>query len=488
MTVIERRSIRSLAPAVISVEMWERFSFYGMQAILAYYLYSTIADGGLGMDKTHATALLGAYGSLLYLFTFTGGWIADRILGAERTLLSGACLLIFGHLCLSLAPGYIGLAAGLLPIAMGSGLLKTAAITILGASFEPESDARDASFQIFYWGINVGGFCGPLLTGWLAQRYNYHVGFMAAAMLMAIAVIGYTIGRAHFLPRISVELKQLISTPAHPLDRRGRIHTAALSFVFCALGAATLAWLSPATIAYILLTLTIGVACFLFWSMSHSPLVSTAERVKVRGFLPIFLCSTIYWCLQSQIYGVLAVYSEQRLDREVFGFLIPAAWTQSLNPLFILVLSPLLAAVLLRYAAHFPQRSSLASFGVIIAGSGLVLLIPFIGGGPSSTPFLILAGTILLMTMGELFIGPVGMSAAGAHAPQAFATRFSALYFLTMAIGSSLAGSLSTFYDPSSPSKEAIYLILVSTIPIALGLIILIAKHMHRKERHLQTN
>ncbi|MEY8579038.1 oligopeptide:H+ symporter [Corynebacteriaceae bacterium 6-324] len=484
MTVIKQRSSRSLAPSIISIEMWERFSFYGMQAILAYYLYSTIADGGLGMDKTHATALLGAYGSLLYLFTFVGGWIADRLVGAERTLFSGACLLIFGHLCLSFGPGYFGLVAGLLPIAMGSGLLKTAAITILGASFEPDSDARDASFQIFYWGINVGGFCGPLLTGWLAQRYNYHVGFMAAAMLMAIGLIGYTIGRTYFLPRVSVELKQLISTPTHPLDKRGRIRTAALSFAFCAVAAASLVWLSPATIAYILLTLTVGVACFLFWNMSQSPLVSTAERVKVRGFLPIFLCSTVYWCLQAQIYGVLAVYSEQRLDREIFGFLIPAAWTQSLNPLFILVLSPLLAAVLMRFTARFPHRSSLASFGVIIAGAGLLLLLPFIGGGPASTPFLILAATIFLMTVGELFIGPVGMSAAGAHAPQAFATRFSALYFLTMAIGSSLAGSLSTFYDPSSPSREAVYLIVVSAVPIALGSIILVSKHLHDKNQH----
>ena len=148
MKVLEQRSIRRVPvvlPAVAGIEMWERFSFYGMQAILAYYLYST--SGGLGMEQTQATALVGAYGSLLYLFTFVGGWVSDRLLGAERTLLTGAGLLVCGHFALSLIPGTAGLIIGLLPLALGSGLLKTAAITILGAAFPAEAGARDGPFR-----------------------------------------------------------------------------------------------------------------------------------------------------------------------------------------------------------------------------------------------------------------------------------------------------------------------------------------------------
>ena len=174
MTLIEQRSrtrIPLTLPAIAGVEAWERFSFYGMQALLAYYLYSTAAEGGLGMDQAQATALVGAYGSALYLCTYAGGWVADRLLGAEKTLLIGSALLMAGHLSLSLVPGYAGLIAGLVPLALGSGLLKTAAITILGAAFPPEAGKRDGAFQIFYLGINVGALLGPMLTGWLAERY-----------------------------------------------------------------------------------------------------------------------------------------------------------------------------------------------------------------------------------------------------------------------------------------------------------------------------
>ena len=454
--------------------MWERFSFYGMQAILAYYLYSTFTEGGLGMGKAHATALLGVYGSALYLCTFFGGWIADRLLGAERTLLAGALLLICGHLQLSLIPGYTGLILGLLPIALGSGLLKTAAITILGAAFPPDSSARDASFQIFYWGINLGAFCGPLITGWLAQRYSYHTGFIAAAALMFIGVIGYAFGRRRLLNSADDDLLRLITAPTLPLDQAGRRRALVLVILGGIAAAIALFALTPATISYVLVALTVGAAAYLFWSMFRSPLVTGEEKVKVQQYLPIFFCSATYWCLQAQIYGVLAVYSDQRLNREILGFTIPAAWTQSLNPLFILTLGPLFAALLIRRGSQGPHRRTLASFGVIIAGAGMFLLLPFVNAGTSSTPFLVLALTILTMTIGELFVGPVGMSATSAHAPRAFATRFSALYFLTMAIGCSLAGALSIFYDPTSPAREMTYLVIVGTVPILLGATILI--------------
>ena|SRR5699024_4931887 len=484
MTTIEHHSIKSpvarrVVPTIAGVEMWERFSFYGMQAILAYYLYSTVTEGGLGMEQTHATALLGAYGSLLYLFTFVGGWISDYLLGPERTLLAGTGMLVFGHLSLSLIPGHAGLIAGLLPIAAGSGLLKTAAITILSAVFESNSGARAASFQVFYCGINIGGLCGPLLTGWLAQRYTYRVGFMAAGALMILGLLSYLAGRRHLLKYVGSEVRDVLTMPAESLGHGERYRAAVIALACCAAGTGAVLWLSPTTISYLLLALTVGVAVFLMWNMLRSPLVSAVERTKIRSFLPIFACSVIYWCLQSQIYGVLAVYSEQRLNRNILGFFIPAAWTQSLNPLFILLFSPILAALFIRFAKHLPRNRTLTSLGVIIAGTGMLLLLPFIGAGAGATPLFIFAATILLMTLGELLVGPIAMAAAGIHAPRAFITRFSALYFLTMAIGSSLAGALSTFYDPSSPARETAYLAIVGVVPIAIGLTLLFRSRMH---------
>ncbi len=186
-----------MVAALAGVEAWERFSFYGMQAILVYYLYRD-----LGMSEADAPALVGAYGASLYLCTFAGGWVGDRVLGPERTLLTGCGLLVAGHLALSLLGGYGGLACGLLAIALGSGFLKTAAITLLGMAYPAESGRRDAAFQIFYLGINVGALFGPLLTGWLAQRHGYRAGFGAAAALMVAGALFY----AALRPRVVAAL------------------------------------------------------------------------------------------------------------------------------------------------------------------------------------------------------------------------------------------------------------------------------------------
>ncbi|WP_426717950.1 peptide MFS transporter [Corynebacterium auriscanis] len=472
MTTIEHRTTQSVPPAlpaIAGVEMWERFSFYGMQAILTYYLYDQAQ--GLALEQSHATALVGAYGALLYLFTFAGGWVADRVLGAERTLLTGAGLLIAGHLSLSLIPGFPGLFAGLLPLALGSGLLKTAAITILGAAFPPEAGARDGAFQIFYLGINIGALFGPMLTGWLAQTRGYHVGFGAAALLMAIGCAMYLALRSRMLSNLDSAGRALVTQPANPLAPRRLV----LVFVCAAVAIAAGIWsittgvITPNRMAFGLLIATVTVAVALFVVMLTSSQVNADERTRIVGFIPLFVASTMYWALQSQTYGVLAVYSDQRLDRTIGSFEVPAAWTQSLNPFYILVFTLPIAGVLATRA--MPGRNRLMGGGLALAGAGILSLLPF--AHSASVPFLALAVCILLMSLGELFIGPIGMAATAAHAPTAFATRFSALFFLSLAIGTSLAGSLSTFY---SAETELAYLVVVGLVPIATGLAIALKK------------
>ncbi len=456
MTVIEQRSILGVAPAlpaIAGVEMWERFSFYGMQAILVYYLYDHTA--GLGLEQSEATALVGAYGAMLYLFTFAGGWVSDRVLGAERTLLAGAALLIGGHLSLSLIPGFVGLFAGLFPLALGSGLLKTAAITILGAAFPTSAGPP---FQIFYLGINIGAFLGPMLTGWLAETRGFHVGFGAAALLMVVGCVNYLALRRRMLGSLSAKSREFITQPANPAAPQTQLKVLIASVLVIV--AAVWGLRNPDRLAYVLLIATVATALGLFVTVLTSPRVSAAERQKVRAFIPLFIASTTYWTLQSQAYGVFAVYSEQRLDRTIAGFEVPAAWTQSLNPLFILVFTFPIARLLTKHR----NRNHLMGGGLALAGMGMLVLVPFTGA--SSVPFLALVGCILFMSLGELFIGPIGMAATAIHAPAAFATRFSALFFLSLAIGTSLAGSLSTLY---SSETELYYLIVVGLVPVIVG-------------------
>ena len=188
--------------SLFSIEMFERFSFYGMQGILMIYLYYAATEGGLGIDKTVAGGIMGAYGGSVYLSTILGGWAADRVFGAERTLFYSGVTVMLGHIALALVPGIAGLVCGLVLIALGSGGVKASSSSMVGTLYEDDAlrPLRDAGFTIFYFGINVGGFFGPLATGWLQSTRGFHYGFGAAAIGMAIGLLVYTIGRRN-LPR-----------------------------------------------------------------------------------------------------------------------------------------------------------------------------------------------------------------------------------------------------------------------------------------------
>ncbi|MCX7536950.1 oligopeptide:H+ symporter [Corynebacterium sp. P5875] len=479
MTTFEQRSTAPSAPAslpgrgrilisVAGVEMWERFSFYGMQAIMLYYLYHSATDGGLGIDRADATALMGAYGSLVYLCTLGGGWVADRLTGAEKTLLGGALILVAGHLILALVPGTPGVTAGLLAAAVGSGALKASAITVLGIAFAGDEGRRDASFQIFYLGINIGALLGPLLTGWLQTSHGFHYGFGAAAVLMLVGLANYLLTRS---PGIA-------AGPSDPLpaSSRPRLLAVAAGSVVIAVVAVGTGWLNAGSAANVFLALTLGAAVVLFARMLRDDSLEEVERRKVTAFIPVFLASTAFWSVLNQTYGVFAVYSDIRLNRtmELFGSVheVPASWTQSLNPAYILILSGPAALLWTRLGDRVGSATKMA-VGVIISGCGLLVLLPFVGGGPGSTPFLALAAAVLVITCGELLVGPVGMSTTTALAPASYGTRFSALYFLTMAAGTAAAGVISRLYNPDDAAAERIYFTACGLAVIVIGAVVL---------------
>ena len=174
---------------LFGVEMWERFSFYGMQGILLIYLYYSAAEGGLGISESTATQIVGAYGGGVYLATIIGGWLADRVLGPERTLFYSAAVVMAGHLALALVPDVAGVGLGLVLIALGSGGVKANASSLVGSLYAEGDDRRDGGFSLFYMGINLGAFAGPLLTGLLQEEWGFHYGFGLAAVGMFLGLV-----------------------------------------------------------------------------------------------------------------------------------------------------------------------------------------------------------------------------------------------------------------------------------------------------------
>ena len=285
---------------LFGVELWERFSFYGMLTILGYYLYYSVTQGGLELPKSTATGIVGAYGGLVYLSTVLGGWVADRLLGMERTVFYGGVVVMFGHIALALLPGLTGVAVGLVLIALGSGALKANASSLLGTLYEEGDPRRDGGFTLFYLGINLGAFIGPLITGLLQTHLGFHYGFGAAAVGMALGLAQYVAFRRN--------LGEHGRTVPNPLPRSAYWRMAVVAVVVVAVivvvfttGLVKLANLSQVTTGVIIVA---SIAYFAV--MLTSSRVDALERTRVRAFIPLFLANAVFWSLFQQIFTVLA--------------------------------------------------------------------------------------------------------------------------------------------------------------------------------------
>lgn len=446
------------------VEMWERFSFYGLQALLTYYLYYATVDGGLGMEKNTALSIVGAYGGLVYLTSVAGAWVADRLLSAERTLFYSAIVVMCGHISLAVIPGFTGVAIGLVAIAMGSGALKTTSSVVLGQLYTRDDARRDGGFSIYYMGVNIGGLLGPIITNSLWKGMGFKWGFGAAAVMMAIGLVQYVLMRKQTIKDAGHEV-------ANPLPRNKYLPVfggAALAIaIFVALFATGVIHISHLADVTALIAVVIAIVLWLEMYRSHN--VTAEERSRLVGFIPMFLAAVVFWSLFQQQFTVLAVYSDQRLNRNVFGMELAPGVVQSINPLFIILFAGVFASVWTKLGSRQPSYAVKFSLALAIIGLTMLVFLPYAGGGANSTPFFVIFVILFLFTMAELLLSPVGNSMTTRLAPQAFPTRMFALWLLSVSLGTSLSGSLAQFYDPTSASAERTYFLASFVVTIILA-------------------
>lgn len=453
---------------LFGVELWERFSFYGMQGILLIYLYYSAARGGLGIDEGDATSIVGAYGGLVYLSTILGAWMADRLLGGERTLFYAAILVMVGHIALSLLPGLLGVGVGLVLIAVGSGGVKANATTLVGTLYAPDDDRRDAGFSLFYLGINLGALVGPLLTGLFQDEFGFKWGFGLAAAGMAFGLVQYTIGRH--------QLGDAARAIANPLPRAmyPRVIGIAVGAALLVVVLAVTGVLQADRLSAIVVGLSVVAAVGYFALMLTSRLVDEVERKRVIAFIPMFLASAAFWSLYQQQFTVVTIYSDKQLDRDIFGWTMPVSWVQSINPVFVVILSGAFAALWTKLGPRQPTSPVKFAMGTGIMGIAFLLFIPISGGGPNSAPLLGLVGILFVFTIAELLLSPVGLSLATKLAPRAYHTQMVALFFLSVALGTALSGTLAGYYDENN---EVPYFGILGAVAILFGVLtFLIAK------------
>ncbi|RPJ95081.1 peptide MFS transporter [Rummeliibacillus sp. TYF005] len=413
-------------------EFWERFSYYGMKAILIYFMYDTVQNGGLGLDKATAASIMAIYGSLVYMSGIIGGWIADRILGTRRTIFWGGILIILGHLSLAIPGGLTFLFASMILIILGTGLLKPNVSSVVGDMYAEDDTRRDAGFNIFYMGINAGAFISPLIVGAVQKEYNYHVGFSIAAIGMAIGLFMYTHKQKQKLGLAGLE-------PKNPLNIQERnsilkkFIAAVIIVAVLVVIAAMSGMLSIGSVVnfFTVIGLLAPIAVFIW--MFTSKKTKKEEKSHLLAYIPLFITSTMFWVIQEQGSTILAAYIDTRTDLTMGSFKIPAAWFQSLNPLFIITMAPIFAWIWVRMGKRQPSTPIKFAFSLLFAGvSFLIMIIPAItsGGKELISPWWIVL-SFFLVVVGELLMSPVGLSATTKLAPAAFAAQTMSLWFLT---------------------------------------------------------
>ncbi|WP_454084479.1 peptide MFS transporter [Georgenia sp. Marseille-Q6866] len=447
---------------LFSVELWERFSFYGMQGIVLLYMYFEATQGGLGIDRTVAAGIVGAYGGSVYLFSILGGWVADRLLGSERTMYASAVLIMLGHVALAVVPGVVGLGVGLILVAIGSGGLKATITNLVGALYTADDPRRDAGFSIFYMGINIGGLLGPLLTGIVQEAWGFHLGFGLAAVGMAIGLVQYSLARRH-LPHPTRRVPDPL-----PREMYGRYGAIAVGAVVVIVVAALTGLLTPGNLADVVVVATAVAAVVLFAILLTSPKVKGDEHSRVVSFIPMFVGSVAFWALFQQQFTVITIYSETRLNREVGGWTMPIPWVQSFNPAFIILLAPVFAALWTRLGRRQPTTPVKFSLGVMLMGAAFLIFLPM--AGTAAVPVLWIALIMLVATCGELLLSPVGLSLSTKLAPKAYPVLMVSLFYLSVALGTALSGSLAGFY---SEDNEVAYFGTLGAVTIGIGLVLL---------------
>ncbi|OYO08778.1 MFS transporter [Enemella evansiae] len=446
------------------VEMWERFSFYGMQAILAFYIYYSVQQGGLGLPEAAATSIVGAYGGTVYLSAIIGAWVADRLIGAERAVLIASIVIMCGHISLAVLPGLLGLGVGLVLIALGSGTLKTTTSSVLGDMYAHNDPTRDAAFSIYYMGVNLGALVGPLLTSALWGWRGFHWGFGLAAVGMAIGLIQYALMRRHTISDVGKPAPNPLPKKHRGYLLIGVLAAAALLAVLAGTGVLRAERLSGIVVAATLLA-----AVALFGVILTSNRITETERSRVVAFIPMFIASAVFWSLFQQQFGVVAIYADQRLNREVFGFTLPPSLVNSINPLFVIIFAGVFAAIWTRLGTRQPSSPLKFAMGTVMMGIAFLAFLPWSGGGANSTPLYAIVLILFLFTVAELCLSPVGQSLATKLAPKAFHTQMIALFFLSIAVGSAGAGALGGYYDPTN---ERPYFLLIGGASIAVGIVV----------------
>ena len=472
---------RGLATLFLT-EMWERFTYYGMRAVLILFLVASVATGGFGLDDRTAAAIYGLYTASVYLAGLPGGWVADRLIGAQRAVMLGGALITAGNLMLAISTSPKGFYIGLLVIVLGVGLLKPNVSAIV-AGLYPEGGARlDSAFTIFYIGINIGGALGPLVIPLAQKFFGLRAGFGAGALFMLIGVLQF------YFTRKYLGEAGLGAASVHAVGGNHNLVPRSQEWLRLWIGVAVLAlavlsvsvgWIPMDALrlgqaaAYIIAC--IGILYFIYYFVFAD--LSTEERRRGVVLVVLFVGCALFFSGFEQAGSSLNLFAERYTDRMILNFEIPTGWFQSLNSIFIVLCAPFFAWAWIALARRNLNPSAPAKFalGLILMGSGFLVMAAaaaVVAHGTKVLPYWLLM-TYLLHTFGELCLSPVGLSYYTKLAPKRFVGQMMGMWFLAMSLGNLVAGLIAGEFDANNiPAMPGQYMHIVY-ITVGAGVILL---------------
>jgi POT family proton-dependent oligopeptide transporter len=462
-------------------EMWERLSFYGMRALLVLFMTDQVINGGMGLTDADATAIYGIYTALVYLVALPGGWIADRIIGAQSAILAGGIIIMCGHFVLAI-PSINTFFLGLLLVILGTGLLKPNISAILGALYMRGDHRRDAGFSIFYMGINLGGMLGPIICGALAQNENFgwHYGFAVAGIGMLFGVIQFWKTRQY-------------------LGQAGRkninfnMRQKQFLFLVCMLIVLGLFWFSKLNIENInfiqiseITTYIILFAAFGFFAyVLLLGKLNIQERSRVWVIIALFLGASMFWAGFEQAGSSLNLFANRYTKLE-FGWLtLYSSWFQSVNSIFIIIFAPMFAYLWIWLAKKNLNPSTPTKFaiGLLFLALGFFMMVmasSIVANGNQAMPTWLLL-TYLFHTFGELALSPVGLSVTTKLAPKRFVGQMMGIWFVASALGNLIAGRIAGEFNANNISSFPDQYFNIVLTSAGAGIILLLASKSLQK-------
>jgi POT family proton-dependent oligopeptide transporter len=495
-------------------EVWERFSYYGMRALLVLFMTAAVAgsNGGLGLDIRTSTAIYGLYTSMVYLLALPGGWVADKLWGQQRAVFVGGCIIATGHF--TLAAPLIGLPVlptfflGLFFIIVGTGLLKPNVSSIVGQLYDvrarvlggqtpgspvasPDAQQspapgeittlgakRDAGFSIFYMGINMGAILGPFFCGTIGEKVNYHYGFSLAGFGMLIGLVQYRLGA-----------KYLGEAGLHPAsdgaeNAAGKVVLARKFYSITAtvlavvglltwLGVSGILSLSVTDVAHWLGYGIVGIAVAYFGYLLLFAGYGREDKRRILVVVWLFVLAAVFWSGFEQAGSSMNLFAEKLTNRNVLGWEMPTSWLQNVNPIFIIVLAPVFGYLWTWLARRnqnpsIPMKFALGLFGLSV---GFFVLAWGSAGATKAGSVAIswLVVTYFLHTVGELCLSPVGLSSITKLAPRDRISQMMGLWFVATALGNLVAGLTAGGLENKSASD------VFSSVAIYVGVAGLIA-------------